>query len=245
MNETHHKNITPIIFGPNVWKSIDCFISTLPDILSQKQKNDCFNFFKSLESLIPCGYCRSSYSTYNKELDTNIYNMDNYKKKERIIVLVFNLREKVNNKVGMEYGLTLNYYKLKLKYILTPNNNNVEWDMFNTFNAPFIQETVQSKIYNFLKKENIDVIKIKSFINTNKNFIKNIKDSDITYKNEMFRLFLKRNEKCLYLKNKIYNNQIKYDYSIRQSFDNDRELYIKLFNLGCSIFTIEEINELF
>lgn len=245
MSKTSQKNITPIIFGPNVWKTIDCFIATLPNKLNKNQINDCFNFFKSFETLIPCSFCRNSYSTYNNELDTNIYDLNNYKTRDKIIHLVFNLRNKVNNKLGMDYGITLNYYKLKLNNITTPNDKNMEWAVFNIYNAPFIQKNTQKKIYNFLEKEKIDVSKIKQFIINIKNFMMNITEKDITFKNKSFKLFVERNKKCFKLKNKIYENQIKNDYNIKQSFHNDKDLYMKLFNLGCSILTPDEIDELF
>jgi hypothetical protein len=238
------KNILPILFGSNIWRSIDSFISVMDDIPTENDRKNYFNFFKSLETTIPCEDCRNSYNMYSKELDTNIYNLDNYKKKENLISMVFKLREKVNEKIGIDYGITLNYYKLKLKNIPSPNDKNVEYIMFNMYNAPFFQEQVQNKIYSFMEKEKYDINKIKLFINTIKNFMKNITDKDISFKNKTFKLFVERNKKCLYLKNKIQKNQIKNNLSLKKSFINNKQLYLKLFNLGCCILTNEEINYL-
>ena len=74
--------------------------------------------------------------------------------------------------------------------------------------------------------------------------MKNITDKDISFKNKTFKLFVERNKKCLYLKNKIQKNQIKNNLSLKKSFTNNKQLYLKLFNLGCCILTIDEINYL-
>ena len=112
------------------------------------------------------------------------------------------------------------------------------------FNAPFIQKSIEHKIFRFMKNENQDVDKIILFIEKLKKFMKSLTDSDISYKHKIFELFIKRNAKCLDIKNKLYQNQIKNNYSIKESFKEDKELYIKQFNLGCCLLTIHEVNSI-
>jgi hypothetical protein len=242
MSEIITRNILPIIWGHNVWSSIDNYIAVLPDELYKKEIECIMSFFNSLTLLIPCNSCKLSYMEYSKEPDTNIYDVNNFKTREGVIKLLWKLRDKVNKKLQVEYFITLNYYTLKLNYsICDTDNKNLDGIISHIIDAPFIQEKIMEKVLTYLKKNSeYDIEKTIKLIKTLKTFIKDIKSNDFNLNNDKFKLLIKRNSKCHKYKEKINKYKIINDFNYEQSFEHDKESYIKLFSLGCNYLKIEE-----
>ena len=242
MSETVSRNILPIIWGHNVWSSIDNYIAILPDDLYKKEIECIMGFFNSLTSLLPCNSCKLSYMEYSKEPDTNIYDVNNFKTRNSVIKLLWKLRDKVNKKLQVEYFITLNYYTLKLNYsICDTDNKNLDGVITNIIDAPFIQEKIMDKVLVYLKKNSeYDIEKTIKLIKTLKTFIKDITTDDFNLNNDKFKLLIKRNSKCQKYKEKINKYKILNDLNYEQSFKHDKEAYLKLFSLGCNYLKIDE-----
>jgi hypothetical protein len=242
MGDNDNRNILPAIWGHNVWSSINNYIAILPDELSKKQTEDIMCFFNSLTSLLPCSTCKLSYILFSKETDTNIYNINNFKTRNSIIFLVWKLREKVNKKLDVEYGVTLNYYTLKLNYSICDNDNkNLSGVVSNIIDAPFIHDNIMDNVLMYLKKNsNFDIEKTIKLVKTLKMFIKDITKNDFDLNNDRFLLLIKRSNKCLKYNERINKHKILNDFNEEQSFNYDKESYIKLFSLGCTYLTREE-----
>lgn len=239
---TENKNIYPTIWGSKIWASIDYYIAVLPDELYKKQIDDIMSFFNSLTSLLPCSSCKLSYIQFSKETDTNIYDINNFKTRNNIILLVFKLRNKVNKKLDVEYFIPLNYYILKLNLLICDDDNLLSSVISNLKDAPFIQEKILDPVLLYLKKKtNYDINKTKKLISTLKNFLSNIQKNDVDLKNDLFKLLLKRNKKCQKYRDIINKNRILYDYNYEQSFSNDFDFHMKLFSFGCNYLKTDEI----
>ena len=242
MSESVSRNILPIIWGHNVWSSIDNYIAILPEELYKKEIECIMGFFNSVTVLLPCNSCKLSYIEYCKEPNTNIYDINNFKTRDSVIKLLWILRDKVNKKLQVEYCISLNYYTLKLNYsICDSNNNNLDGVVSNIIDAPFIQEKIMNMVLTYLKKNSeYDIEKTIKLIKTLKTFIKEIKTNDFNLNNDKFKLLIKRNSKCQKYKEKINKYKIINDFDFEQSFKHDKESYIKLFSLGCNYLKIEE-----
>ena len=239
--QTISKNIIPFIWGPHVWFSIDCFLTTLPDELYRKDIDNIMAFYKSLATTIPCNSCKLSYIEYSKEPGTDIYDIKNFKTKDDVIALNFNLRNKVNKKLELDYYVSLQYYTIKLNYLICDDKNKLSYIISNLKEAPYIQDSILDNVLLYLKRNSShDIELVKKLICKTKSFLKNCTKNDFNLNNEEFKLHIKRCSKCLKYRKKINKNRIFYDYDIDQSFKYDNDCYIKLFSLGCNYFSIKD-----
>jgi hypothetical protein len=246
MNIVHNTyNIRPSLWGPRFWSTIFSFVAVYPEIPNTEQSNSAKKFFESLQYLIPCNKCKQSYNLYIAEDDTfgtNIQNPSTFSSRDNLINFVYNLREKVNKKITMEYCISLEYFKKKLNYMKC-DNNKLDYMIYNLSEAPFIQKSEEIKIYKYLEKnkdfiENYDSIYTSKLMTKLKKFIEN-PIFDINNKN--FKLWILRNKVCRILINKINIEKSKYDYNVQESFLNNKKLYLYLFYIGCNIMSINDL----
>lgn len=170
----HSNNIKPCWWGGCVWKSIYCITATYPEIPSKEHIESARTFFKSLIFLLPCEGCQQSYSIFTCETNTNVDNLENFKNKENLIKFVYNLRNKVNNKLTHNYGIDLNYFKKKLLYMTINTNNKFDGKICEMVEAPIIPEELEKKVYLYLKyNTSFDPDYTKKLLETIKNFMNN------------------------------------------------------------------------
>ena len=239
--------VRPYIFGPKIWGSISNFISTYPITATTEIMESAIMFFQSLKNLMPCLACRKSYTNFILENDTDINNMYNFLSRDHIINFVFNLRNKVNKKIGLEYGITLNYYKLKLEKLVCSKTNNMSDIINNLQEAPLLPLTHIDKILKFVHEnshmiDNYNKNFTLSILKKMENFIENpIFDEN----NKEFNLFIKRNEICRKIISDINKEYVLNLYDFDKSFHHDKKLYVNLFYLGCSIIHKEHLDKIF
>jgi hypothetical protein len=101
------------IWGPPLWTSLHCITFGYPIKPTEQQKKDYKNFFIKLGDVLPCKYCRDSYKEYILEGSTKLDN-NAMKNRKALTKWLYDLHEKVNNKLGVEYGI--NYDDLQHKY---------------------------------------------------------------------------------------------------------------------------------
>lgn len=227
-------NIKPFLWGPKYWSTVFSIVTIYPDIPTDEYINATINLFNSLEYLIPCNKCRLSYIEFLKENNTNISNRDNFKTRTKFIEFVYNLREKVNIKLGLTYYIDINYFTLKINYMKCNGVTNEIDYLVNTISeAPFIPIELENKIYQFIKK-NYDC---KFTIKLLKKLKKFIKNPIFDINNKTFKLWVERNRICRIIIDNIYLNISAGDYTKLDSFIRDRDLHMKLFYFGCSIIS--------
>jgi len=240
-------NIKPCFWGKKYWGTIFSMVAVYPEIADKDYIKNTQMFFISLKKTLPCASCRESYSQFITEPDTNIMNNNLFSSKNNFITFVHKLRNKVNKKIGLEYNITREYFKLKLDKMCCIEGNEVDGYINELSEAPFIQKSISELIFNYVNKN-------KNFINDynpkytailiekNLNFIKK---PNFNSNNKNFKLWLKRNIKCRELINKIYNNMSCGDYGMMESFFKDKSLHLQLFYMGCSIIPLDELNYIF
>lgn len=234
-------NIKPCWWGPHLWQTIYNIIAVYPDKPDNIHIESIKMFFISLKNLLPCEKCRLSYSSYLEEPDTNINTINNFNSRENLITFVYNLRNKVNNKLNNEYYISLNYFKKKLnKIICSNNNNNMDCYISSLIEVPFVPRSFEEKLYNYLKnKTNYNKEHTKQILNVCHNFMEN---PNFNSDNKYFKIYYKRNIKCRKIIDKIYFNISKNDYSLEESFLYDNDLHNKLFYLGSTIIPSNELD---
>lgn len=93
------------IWGPHEWESFHSKTFGYPIAPSEQEKINYLIHFTSLGDVLPCKYCRESYKKFISEGDT-ILNMDTMQSRESLTKWGHRLHDAVNQKLGMDYGVT-------------------------------------------------------------------------------------------------------------------------------------------
>lgn len=234
-------NIKPWWWGPNIWAFMYSFIAVYPERPDIKVMDGAKLFFLSLKSLIPCESCRISYNTYIAEPDTNINDPKFISSKNGLIELVHNLRSKVNEKLELDYDISLFYFKKKLHYLVCENSNN-DGIINDLKEVPFIPRNLENKAINFLKKKSqYNITETRQILTTCRIFMN---EPNFDPNDKYFKLFYKRTISCRDLIKKIYTNMCNGDYCLIDSFNRDFDIHLKLMYLGCTIIPESELAKL-
>ncbi len=237
-----NNNVKPYLWGPNFWSSMFNFAAVYPESADSKMIESTKDYFTSLKNLLPCESCRHSYQTFITQSDTNINDSSNFSSRNGLINFIYNLRNKVNNKLELEYWITHFYFKKKLNKMVCYSGNKVDGYTNYLQEAPFIQRKVLEKVLLYVKKNsNYNIDETVKLMKSCKNFID---DPEFSIGNKNFKLFYKRNNSCREIIKKIHLNMTYYDYCVADSFHRDNELHIKLFYLGCSIIPTSDLEKL-
>lgn len=234
-------NIKPFWWGPNLWSFMYSFIAVYPENPDVKVIESAKLFFIGLKNLIPCENCRISYNNFINEPDTNINNIKNLSSKNGLIEFVYNLRNKVNQKLELEYDLSLFYFKKKLHYLICENSNN-DGVINDLKEVPFIPKNIENKVLNFLKiNSNYNINETRQLLFICRMFMN---EPNFDQNDKYFKLFYSRTNSCRVIIKEIYTNMCNGDYTLIESFNLDFELHLKLFYLGCTILPESELNKL-
>lgn len=90
------------IWGPSLWHTLHTISFNYPTKPTKKQKNEYFRFFKSLEKVLPCKYCRDN---YKKNLKSLKFDIDVFKNRDSLSRWVYKLHEKINDDIGKKSNL--------------------------------------------------------------------------------------------------------------------------------------------
>jgi len=248
MNNTNNiNNIKPCFWGKKYWGTMFSMAAVYPDNPDIEYIKSIRMYFVSLRNTLPCAGCRISYTNFTSQSDTNIMNNEFFMTRDNFIGFLHTLRNKVNKKIGLEYNITKQYFKLKLDKMCCVDGNDVDGYLNEMSEAPFIPQSFREIIHNYVHKNKSHINDYNSkytsvLIEKNLNFIKK---PIFNINNKNFKLWYKRNAKCRELINKIYNNMTCGDYGMMESFFKDKLLHIQLFYMGCSIIPYNDIVQLF
>lgn len=101
------------IWGPHEWESFHAKTFGYPIKPTDQQKQDYLRYFTSLGDVLPCIYCRTSYKQFITESDT-VLDLNAMTSRETLTKWGMRLHNRVNNKLGVDYGDT--YEELCYKY---------------------------------------------------------------------------------------------------------------------------------
>ena len=97
------------IWGGPAWEFLHAVTFGYPVEPTQKDKDDYMIFFKSLANVLPCGLCRDSYKVFIEDL-----NYDKLASREALTRWLYEVHNRVNNKLDVDYGVT--YEDVCIKY---------------------------------------------------------------------------------------------------------------------------------
>lgn len=234
-------NIKPYFWGPHYWRTIFSMCASYPENPDSNFIRTVKEHMLSLQILLPCQSCRESYIEYGAQVDTELANNNNYSSKDNFIEFVYKLRNKINEKLGIDYKIPLEYFKFKINSMICSIDNNVDAYANNITDAAFFHDSVKDDIYIYLVKQKVNIKYTKQLV---KKLLEFYNNPNFDENNSLFKLWLLRNTVCEEFIKKIYNNMACGDYDINKSFKRDKILHVKLFSLGCSILPYYNIKKL-
>lgn len=111
MNNINNGLITKI-WGPSLWIGLHCITFGYPINPTNEQKENYKFFFEKLGDVLPCIHCRDSYKKFIKE-ENSILDNTALENRESLTKWLYNLHNKVNEKLGVDYGITFDMIKKK------------------------------------------------------------------------------------------------------------------------------------
>lgn len=94
------------IWGPHEWEAFHAKTFGYPIKPTDQQKIDYLNYFIALGNVLPCKYCRTSYQEFINDDGATRLDMSVMESRETLTKWGFNLHNKVNEKLGVDYGET-------------------------------------------------------------------------------------------------------------------------------------------
>ena len=99
------------VWGPPMWHTLHTISFNYPVKPSKEEKDNYYNYFKSLEHVLPCRYCRENYKDNLKVLK---FGKKHFKDRDSLSKFVYRLHEMVNKNLGKKSGLT--YCQVRDRY---------------------------------------------------------------------------------------------------------------------------------
>lgn len=91
------------VWGPALWHSLHTMSFNYPVNPSDDQKKQYYNFFKSLQHVLPCRYCRENYT---KNLEILPLTQSTLKNRESFSRWLYEMHEIINTNLGKTSGLS-------------------------------------------------------------------------------------------------------------------------------------------
>jgi hypothetical protein len=231
------------IWGPPTWFMIDSIVFGYPTNPSDEQKKNYKNFLLQLGNVLPCSLCRDSYKIFITNEDTELTDQV-FTNRETLTKWAFNLHNRVNKKLKVNYGTTYEEYCNKFesfRAVCTEPVNDydicnmprelktIAYNNFNIIQSIIVPYEIVSKFKKYATMRDISfdcIDKIYDVINKRK---------------EKYNL---RNKACRKIINYMRKNNIP---SIEQTgkykgLPTVHELY--LLRLGCSLLPLEQLQNI-
>lgn len=88
--------MSPDVWGPIFWRTMHIVSLGYNPEPSKREQEDAIRFYKSLETMLPCGICRAHYTEFLKEMPVE----QAVGSRDDLIYWVFQLHNKVNANLG-------------------------------------------------------------------------------------------------------------------------------------------------
>lgn len=93
------------IWGPPMWDSLHSISFGYPIEPSEEQRKCYYNYYSNIMNVLPCKFCRQSVAEFVQEPETKL-DMSIFKNRDTLTRWVYRLHQRVNNKLGVDYGVT-------------------------------------------------------------------------------------------------------------------------------------------
>lgn len=110
--------MSPDIWGPIFWHTMHIVSLGYNTEPSKREQDDAIKFYRSLESMLPCGICRTHYSEFLREMPVE----DAVRSRDDLIYWVFQLHNKVNVHLGKR-AFTFDEYVQAMKNLGSPTSS--------------------------------------------------------------------------------------------------------------------------
>lgn len=91
------------IWGPGLWHSLHTISFNYPVLPTKQQKKQYYDFFLSLQHVIPCGKCRDNFKTNLKDVP---FSMSVMESRYTFSKYVYDFHEHINKMLNKKSGLT-------------------------------------------------------------------------------------------------------------------------------------------
>lgn len=99
------------VWGPPLWHSLHTISFNYPVKPTNEDKENYYTYFKSLQHVLPCRYCRENYIDNLKKLK---FSKKTFKDRHTLSIFVYELHEMVNTNLGKKSNLT--YIQVRDRY---------------------------------------------------------------------------------------------------------------------------------
>jgi hypothetical protein len=113
-NKEHYNSgdgMLTAVWGPPMWHTLHTISFNYPIKPTKEQKENYYLYFKTLEHILPCRYCRENYKENLKKLK---FGKKYFKDRDSLSRFVYTLHEMVNKNLGKTSGLT--YTQVRDRY---------------------------------------------------------------------------------------------------------------------------------
>lgn len=223
-NPNAHNGLITKIWGFFGWPFLHCITFGYPlKDPTQEQKNSYRTFFTEIGHVLPCRYCRESYQEFISEGDTKLTE-DVFKNRDSLTYWFYLIHERVNNKLGVDYGLTYDDIKAKYESFRADCSHSTQYDKgcitpldlkAQAFKKAYIKDC--PIIHYDIAKQFIYYAKLRGIDETEFNYINKYKKDNeaATLKSkDTCNTFCKRNIECFEI---IQNMRIEGKPSIEES----------------------------
>jgi len=93
------------VWGPTMWHTLHTISFNYPINPTNDDKENYYNYFKSLKNILPCKYCRTNLLKNFKNLK---FNKSKFKNRDTLSRFVYDLHEEINKMLGKKSSLSYN-----------------------------------------------------------------------------------------------------------------------------------------
>jgi len=229
------------IWGPHFWETLHIISFGYPLEPTDEHKKNYKDFYVAVRNVLPCKYCRESYTKFVLEdADTKLLDSD-LKSRDTLTRWVYKLHNRVNTKIGMDYKVT--YDDIIEKYesmraICVPKAKSCSMPLDLKARSYHMAEIKHAPV---IKEEYFDIIKIYAKIRKIE-FQDSIKKLNGLGRNDEY--WLVRDKYCWGLINKMRKNGVP---SVEQEgkYKNlPTIMELKLMKMMSTTICCEEINKI-
>ena len=223
-------------WGPDGWRLLHCIALGYPENPTLKDKEIYSDFFINLKYILPCVYCRNSFTEYTDELNINNY----LNSKHDIFYWLYLIHNKVNDKLRGQglisypdptYEDVYNHYCNYYKEIL--NNNCSLFDGWNFIYCIYYNYPDNNKDLNELPQERktayVKFLLLLSYVFPFKKIINVIQSVINKYQNDLDNIFLSRDK------------LVKLIYDIESSVKEETSSKCISYNKRCSLISEHKV----
>lgn len=205
MNGNANNGLLTKIWGPAAWTFLHSCAFGYPLNPTNEDKIHFKNFYDGLKYILPCKYCRDSYSVFITEDDTKLDERA-LESRDSLTKWLYNIHQKVNNKLNVKYNITYDEYvnkyeSFRAKCVKNPivdgcnmplKDKSVAFKMAYYKDCPLIEYKIAKKFINYAKKrglEGADLIFVKNY--------NNLKNHKMHPNNQQLcEIWYERNKEC-------------------------------------------------